>query len=199
MIAHAETPEGLQAMDWARGKRVVFIGDSCVALFLCHPPQADPLSTDTTASMSSTSANTTPPSELAFLSLTSTSRLTAEYPFVSYFSPCPLRPDHLLSTQSLDLTVASWFHYGLAPESDSLPADPNNPSSVGWNIPSLPTSRPNENPGPFAIEGRMREYWVPDTKTSVDQDGLGGKPDLIVLNSFFWVRPFPPAFFVYLT
>ncbi|CDR45883.1 hypothetical protein NBRC10512_002726 [Rhodotorula toruloides] len=72
----------------------------------------------------------------------------------------------------LNLTLAQWFHFGLAPESDSLPPD-------AWNIPSIPTSHVNENPAPYSIEGKMKEYWLSDVEEI-------GKPDLIVLNSFFW-------------
>ncbi|BGP42483.1 hypothetical protein JCM10450v2_006578 [Rhodotorula kratochvilovae] len=72
----------------------------------------------------------------------------------------------------LNLTFASFFHYGLAPESDSLAPD-------AWNIPALPTSRENENPAPYAVEGRLREYWLPAVAEV-------GRPSLIVLNSVFW-------------
>ncbi|GEM12463.1 esterase, SGNH hydrolase-type domain protein [Rhodotorula toruloides] len=37
---------------------------------------------------------------------------------------------------NLNLTLAQWFHFGLAPESDSVP--PN-----AWNVPSIPTSHEN--------------------------------------------------------
>lgn len=82
--------------------------------------------------------------------------------------------------QDLNLTLAQWFHFGLAPESDSLPPD-------AWNIPSIPTSHVNENPAPYSIEGKMKEYWLSDVEEI-------GKPDLIVLNSFFWVRLHLPVF-----
>ncbi|TNY22854.1 hypothetical protein DMC30DRAFT_444909 [Rhodotorula diobovata] len=72
----------------------------------------------------------------------------------------------------LNLTFASFFHYGLAPESDSLPPD-------AWNIPALPSSRENENPPPYSVEGRLREFWVPAVSEV-------GRPSMIVLNSFFW-------------
>ncbi|GAA5820861.1 hypothetical protein JCM11251_001849 [Rhodosporidiobolus azoricus] len=157
MLNEIRTGQGLRDMEWARGKKVAFIGDSHdrynVETF-CHQARAV-----TGAELS--------------------------VPHYHIKAHCRI-PD-------LDLTFAAWFHYGLAPESDSLPQPPSGtdegttPSpTVGWNIPSLPTSHVNENPPPYAIEGRMREYWLPDTETGVADGGLGGKPDLVVINSFFW-------------
>ncbi|GAA5943025.1 hypothetical protein JCM3775_000237 [Rhodotorula graminis] len=72
----------------------------------------------------------------------------------------------------LNLTFASFFHYGLSPESESSEPDP-------WNIPQIETSHENENPGPYSVEGRLKEYWLPAVAEV-------GRPSLIVLNSFFW-------------
>ncbi|GAA5905271.1 hypothetical protein JCM6882_003733 [Rhodosporidiobolus microsporus] len=150
------TEEGLRNMEWARGKRVAVIGDS-------H----DRYNVET------------------FCRQHNAAGAKLSVPHYHIKAHCRI-PD-------LDLTFAAWFHYGLAPEFDSLPPPPSEPGSdssptptVGWNIPSLPTSHVNENPPPYAVEGRMREYWLPDAEASVEEGGLGGKPDLVVINSFFW-------------
>ncbi|GJN93405.1 hypothetical protein Rhopal_006460-T1 [Rhodotorula paludigena] len=72
----------------------------------------------------------------------------------------------------LNLTFASFFHYGLSPESESSPPD-------AWNIPALPTSRENENPGPYSVERKVWDVWRPAVSEV-------GHPSVIVLNSFFW-------------
>ncbi|GAA5865545.1 hypothetical protein JCM8547_007643 [Rhodosporidiobolus lusitaniae] len=155
MLDRIGEEDGMREMEWARGKRAVFIGDShdrsnIEAFCKQHPAAGAELSV----------------------------------PHFHIKAHCRI--------PSLNLTISSWFHYGLAPESDSLPSSPSsNTSSTleetgAWYIPNLPTSHPNENPAPYAVEGRMKEYWIPDTETSVDDGGMGGKPDLIVLNSFFW-------------
>ncbi|GAA6037472.1 hypothetical protein JCM8097_008205 [Rhodosporidiobolus ruineniae] len=160
MLHRLDSEDGLKAMEWARGKTIAFIGDSHDRFnveYFCHQHSS------------------------------AGAKLSVPHYHIKAHCRIP----------ALDLTLVSWFHYGLAPESDSLPPssaslDPPSDSdtspspTVGWNIPSLPTSHVNENPAPYAVEGRLREYWLPDTQTSKDEGGLGGKPDLIVLNSFFW-------------
>ncbi|GAA6013085.1 hypothetical protein JCM10207_006167 [Rhodosporidiobolus poonsookiae] len=132
-------------LSWARGKRVVFVGDS-------H----DRSNVEAWCNRHRSAAAQTQLS-------------------VPHYH---LKADCLVP--SLNLTLSSWFHYGLAPESDSLPSPTStNPSDRGWNIPALPTSRLNENPAPYSVEERMEAFWLPDVREV-------SKPDLIVLNSFFW-------------
>lgn len=88
-------------------------------------------------------------------------------------------PSDRKARQDLNLTFASFFHYGLSPESESSPPD-------AWNIPALPTSRENENPGPYSVERKVWDVWRPAVSEV-------GHPSVIVLNSFFWVRSKAPA------
>lgn len=74
-------------------------------------------------------------------------------------------------SKGLNLTVASWFHYGLAEEKEQ------------WYGPHL---KPAENnPPPFFLEERMGDVFEPDLAEI-------GEPDLIILQSIYWdLRYFP--------
>lgn len=76
---------------------------------------------------------------------------------------------HQHPLQDLGLTVASWFHYGLAEEKET------------WYIPEQPGGFV-DNPAPTSVEARLTALFLPDAEKI-------GSPDLIILNSFFWVRP----------
>ncbi|ORY81282.1 hypothetical protein BCR35DRAFT_304158 [Leucosporidium creatinivorum] len=71
----------------------------------------------------------------------------------------------------LNLTVGSWFHYGLAEQKEQ------------WYGPHLTPAE--NNPPPFFVEERMGDVFEPDLAEI-------GKPDLIILQSIYWdLRYFP--------
>ncbi|GAA5958861.1 hypothetical protein JCM21900_002259 [Sporobolomyces salmonicolor] len=130
-----EDQGAMDGLEWSRGRRVVFVGDS-------HDRS----------------------NVEAFCNQHSSSGAVYSTPHYHIKAHCNF-PD-------LNLTLTSWFHYGVSPAHESEPPD-------AWNIPAIPTSHPNENPSPYSIEERLREVWVPDAAAAA-------RPELIVLNSFFW-------------
>ncbi|GAA5915989.1 hypothetical protein JCM5296_000403 [Sporobolomyces johnsonii] len=130
-----EDQRAMDGLEWSRGRRVVFVGDS-------HDRS----------------------NVEAFCNQHSASGAVYSTPHYHIKAHCSF-PD-------LNLTLTSWFHYGLSPAHDSAPPD-------AWNIPAIPTSHPNENPSPYSIEDRLRDVWIPDAASAA-------RPGLIVLNSFFW-------------
>ena len=69
---------------------------------------------------------------------------------------------HLKSSCRLvdfNLTVASWFHYGMAEDREE------------WYM--------RYEKGPWSIENRLKELFLPDVENI-------GTPDVVVLNSVFW-------------